>query len=119
MKVYIKESGEFKNLEFIDPRTGVNNAQDLIGNYGALDDGQFEYDSELESYTCTGETFDWWNKVLTDLEAAEERILEVKEEYPEYVEQIDEVTQAATDTDLEYHAAAINSALNEFIESVK
>lgn len=119
MKVYVKESGEFKSLEFIDPRTGANNARDLIGNYGALDDGQFEYDPELELYTCTGETFDWWDKVLTELEAAEERILEVKEEYPEYVEQINEVTQAATDTDLEYHAEAINKALDEFIESVK
>ncbi|AKG37826.1 hypothetical protein VK70_17120 [Paenibacillus durus ATCC 35681] len=111
MKITIKETGKSEALSIIDENTGVDFIQDFIGNYGALSDGQFTFDEETGTYIADQDTFDWWDKVVTDQTALEARIAELKEEHG--YEAVDEVVNEATSVDLEDLAAAVNKALDE------
>lgn len=110
MKVIIKETNKEETLEFIDPRTGIDWVTDFIGNYGALDDGQFEWDEELDAYLCDQETFDWWEKVVTDNEDLEDRIVCLTSIHGD---QVYAVLNDAGNVDLEDHARLMNTALDE------
>lgn len=58
MKFYNTETGQYFDVEMIDERTGVDCAEDLIGNTSS-----YEYDYEKEAYTlnCVEESLlrDW------------------------------------------------------------
>lgn len=76
MEVKISETGERKTLAAIDPILNVDYTRDLIGNTGAFNDGQFfrEKDADgeeiLDYFVCSAETFDWWDKVIDNYNAA-------------------------------------------------
>lgn len=69
MNVFNKDTNEAKTLSLIDPKTGVDWAQDFIGNTGALEDGQFTFDDELDAYVCDTVTLERWEEEIE----AEER----------------------------------------------
>jgi hypothetical protein len=71
MKIKIKQTGEIKRLDIYDRQTGVNWAQDLIGNTGALIDGQFVWSDEDDAYLADQNTYDWWAQYIADSEATE------------------------------------------------
>lgn len=104
-------NGQVEMLELIDPKTGVNTAADIIGNYGGLSDGQFRYNEEANAYECTPETFEWWKRVLADHQALEERIAELVEEHGS--DAVYEVVDSVGGYDLEDMPTAINATLDE------
>ena len=111
MKIIIKETSAVQELSIIDPKSGVDYIGDFIGNTGALFDGQFEWDYDLDAYVCTQETFDWWDTVVTDNQLLDDRIHDLIQEHD--LETVYKVVYAADTIDLEDHAASVNQALDE------
>lgn len=80
MNVIITETNEVKSLGIIDNNSGVNWVQDLIGNAGALSDGQFTYDDEANAYIATQDTYDWWQNYITDSNTTAQEVEELAAE---------------------------------------
>ncbi|TVX85542.1 hypothetical protein [Paenibacillus agilis] len=114
MIVQIKETGNQATLGIIDSGTGVNFVTNFIGNTGALNDGQFTWDEDKKAYICLQKTYDWWKKVVSDNQALNDRIEELKEVHG--AARVQEVVESADETDLEDYAAAVNRALDEAFE---
>lgn len=72
MKVRIIESGKMEELVIVDPRTGMEWADDFIGNTGALNDGQFAWTENDDLYEVSQDNFDWWEKVMAEYKAADD-----------------------------------------------
>lgn len=117
MKIIIKETGVTETLEIIDPTTGVNYIADFIGNTGALMDGQFEWDEELDAQVCDQATFDWWNTVVDNNQELTDRIHEMLKIYNQ--DAVYKVIGENSNVDLEDHASVINAALDEFEAQTK
>lgn len=111
LKVQITGTKEIRELSMIDPSTGADYVQDFIGNYDALADGQFIWDEEAGAYQAEQDTFDWWSEVISAQNALAERIAELKKEQGS--DEVEAVVAAASEVDLEDHAAAVNKALDE------
>jgi len=74
MKVRINETGEINDLSIIDPKSGVNWINDLMGNHGALPD----YDDDNGIYPMSRDDFEWWADFCKDLQTAEDRAHEIR-----------------------------------------
>ncbi|GIV81740.1 MAG: hypothetical protein KatS3mg051_1094 [Anaerolineae bacterium] len=111
MRVYVPDSGLEATLSIVDPDTGVNYAQDFIGNAGALSDGQFVFSEEHGAYLCSSETLEWWVEVLEEYQALEDRIhsLERMHGWERVQRVLDEVPAA----DLEDYPGRANTALDK------
>ena len=108
MKVIVNGKEEVLSLMV----NGTECVGDFIGNYGALEDGQFTYDDEYGVYLCRDqETFNWWAKVVSDHQALEDRLAELRDEYG--ADRVQDVLASVGSYDLEDEAAAINEALDE------
>lgn len=77
MNVKIAETGKIETLGIIDSKSGVNWVQDLIGNTGALHDGQFVWSEDDNAYIATQGTFDWWAKYISDSNSTDEEVAEL------------------------------------------
>lgn len=115
MNVQIKESGDIKKLSIVDSKSGVDYINDFIGNTGALTDGQFNYNDDLDLYEATQENFDWWEKVSKEYEKADF----AKKQFLDSIEN-DEKREIAErkindscNCDLENMAGYIMQAINE------
>ena len=117
MKIIIKETSAVHELSIIDPNSGLNYISDFIGNTGALFDGQFEWDYDLDAYVCTQETFDWWDTVVTDNQLLNDRIHDLVQEHGSGT--VNKVVYEADTIDLEDHAASVNQALDEAFGSAE
>lgn len=73
MNIKIAESGQHEVLRITD-ETGVNWVQDLIGNTGALHDGQFTWSDENDAYLTNQATYDWWAKYIAGCNATDAEI---------------------------------------------
>lgn len=73
MKIKIQETGKIEELAIVDPKTGVNWVNDLMGNYDELP----EYDDDQDLFSMDQNSFDWWKSLTTSLEAAENRYYEL------------------------------------------
>lgn len=111
MNVFIKTTKQLKTLEIIDPKTNVGWIKDFIGNYGALHDGQFTYDDELDAFICDQETFDWWETVVNNHQALAYRQQELIEKYGS--DAVYKALESAGNVDLEDEAASINQLFDE------
>ena len=67
MKVKIKETGEIKELVSIDPKTGLDWSQDLVGNTGAFMDGRFVWDEGEDVYLVSLDEYEWWGEYTSGL----------------------------------------------------
>jgi len=79
MDVKIKETGKIESLGIIDRSSGVNWVTDLIGNTGALSDGQFAWSEEDNAYITDQDTYDWWAEYISDTEQTESDVTETAE----------------------------------------
>lgn len=80
MKMIINETGEHKTLSIIDQATGVDWANDLIGNSGAI--GEYiNYDEDAEAYRIDHDNYDWWADYIDTLEADEAELAGLRENY--------------------------------------
>ncbi|MCK5612886.1 hypothetical protein KAR91_64025 [Candidatus Pacearchaeota archaeon] len=69
MEIKIKETGEIESLGIVDPKTGVNWINDLMGNHNALPDN----DDVTGYYSMSQTDFDWWDDLVSRLSAAEDQ----------------------------------------------
>ena len=110
----IKETGQVEKMYgVVDPKTGQNWTGDLIGNAGAFNDGQFDWNEEAEMYECSQETFDWWENLCEryqQADAAKHEFLQGIEDYEDRAE-ADESIQTACSCDLENMPGAIMAAI--------
>ncbi len=60
MKVRIRETGAIEELVIIDRESGFDWSRDLIGHAGALADGQFVHDQDVDVYDASQAAYDWW-----------------------------------------------------------
>lgn len=111
MEIIIRETGKCETLSIIDNKTGVDYINDFVGNHGALDDGQFDFDADRGVYVCNQETFEWWDAVAADHQKLECRINALINEHGS--EAVREVIEAAGSFELEDYAANINNALDD------
>lgn len=112
MKVEIKETGKQETLEL----QGINGTDwviDFIGNWGALDDGQFTYDRDRGVYVTSEETFNWWAEAIAREQQNHDRIEELAEQYGR--SKVDSIIGGAAYglNDLEDVQKAISAALDE------
>jgi len=73
MKILV--DNKIEELEIIDPKTGCNYEQDLIGNADGFD-GFDSYDQEL--HTMTGESFGWWSTYIDVEQDLQNRIYDLR-----------------------------------------
>lgn len=115
MKIQIKETGEIKYLKLVDPETGVDWVQDLIGNGGALSDGQFEWDDEAEMYVTTEETYKWWSDYVEGYEETENEIRQLADEFGVPVANLrDLISKVYAYNEWEYHREDASDTLERF-----
>ena len=110
MNIIIRDTNTAQSLTIIDPATGQNYINDFIGNHDALNDGQFIWDADQDAYICSQETYDWWDKVVSDNQALDYRLHSLQAKHGA------EAVWSAfknVSVDLENHAAAVNQALDE------
>lgn len=68
-KIKIDETDEITTLSIIDPKSGVDWTNDLLGNCGALR----RYDDDQEVYLMTQEEYDWWDTLVAAKQASDNR----------------------------------------------
>jgi len=112
IKVQIKETGAIETLKVVGAN-GQDFTADMIGNHEGFGsaDHQFAGPDDYGLYTASQETFDWWEKVLADTEALEERLESLREEHGS--EAVQEVIDANGSVDLEDFAASLNRELDD------
>ena len=108
MNITIKETGEIKSLTIVDPRSGNDWINDLMGNYNALpDDGIMTHDD-----------YEWWAGLTAALAEADRRIVRIEErllvEDPDArINFLDDV-EALDANDLEYLPRRVNELCDEY-----
>lgn len=117
MKIIIKETFEYKTLSLIDPKTGIDDITDFIGNQGALSNGVFTFDMELDAYICTQETFEWWDTVVADHQELQYFIHELLQDHDSTT--VSDVIHTIDSVDLEDLAPKTIQALKETFSSTK
>lgn len=113
MDVKIKETGETRELFIIDRLTGLNWVNDLIGNAGALDDGQFTWSDEDDAFIASQDTFDWWQQYINDTLATDEDAALLAEELDIDVSIIREQIEKETGNDYGDHRAEALRTMDE------
>lgn len=118
MKIIIKETQKIETLSFIDPNTGVDCIADfVVGNTGALIDGQFEWDEDHDAYVCSQDTFNWWDEVVASNQELVNRTHELVKEHGS--EAVYNAIHEAGSVYLEEYAANANKALDEAFGSAE
>ena len=83
MKMYNTTTKEFDELTYIDPATGIDCAQDIIGNAGALN-----YNREFDRFEMSGADVAWWDEYLANSQADEETTAELISQYGDKAREI-------------------------------
>lgn len=111
MHLYTTDTGVYATLSIVDPATGCDYAEDLIGNAGGLTDGQFVWDRHAGLYRCTQDTYDSWSAVLDAIDALEHRISDLTATYG--YDAVHRVIADVANDDLDDYAREANEALDE------
>ena len=110
MNIIIKETGAHENLSIIDLDNGVDWINDLVGNTGAFD-REFSERNDDGEHIVAQEDYDWWREVVDGLQAAHDRIHELKIEHGS--DAVYAALESCGDMDLEQQAGEIMNALDE------
>jgi len=73
MDIKIIETGAEEKLNLVDPNTGINWINDLMGTYDALPD----YDDGTGYYIMSREDYDWWADLTIRYQIADNRYNEI------------------------------------------
>jgi len=68
MEITIIETGEKEELTIIDPKSGCNWINDMMGNCGALPD----YNDDDGTYHIAKDDFEWWDNLTAAYQKADE-----------------------------------------------
>lgn len=112
MNIIVDESNAQAVLSILSDH-GIDWTQDLIGNAGALTDGQFVWDDTADAYRCDQATYDWWARYILDAEATQSEALLLADElgipYADVTDRIGE----CQDGDYEAHRRQAQRAIQE------
>lgn len=81
MNVKINNTNIIVSLTATDPDTGIEWTQDMIGNTGAMNDGQFVWSEEDNAYLADQETYDWWDRYITQYNRTCDEVQELASEF--------------------------------------
>lgn len=74
MEIRIAETNEIKDLDIIDPKSGVNWIADLMGNHGALPTSEVDDDGyDTGNKIMSQEDYEWWSDLVDRYQAADDR----------------------------------------------
>lgn len=133
MNIKIEETGEIKSLSIVD-RNGTDWTQDLLGNAGALSDGQFVAQDD-GTYLADQDTYDWWDKYIqdhrqtetdidnlaTELDIDRQIIVDCVVEHQsgyDMDQERDAALQAMDEIRAEYGAGSLYHAINRMVEKL-
>lgn len=110
MDITITETGEKTELSIIDPRSGVDWTNDLLGNHNELPD----YNDDDGSYHMSQEAYDWWFDLIENYQAADDRCYEMLnnvdgKDYDDMLTEIHDIN-----CDLEDLPANINAICDQY-----
>jgi hypothetical protein len=112
MKVRIIETGKDEELSIIDPKTGMDWINDLMGNHDALP----EYDEEADRHLMNQEDLDWWADLVERYQTADDRLYEIimgiEDEWRILQSFMDDVH--SINCDLENYPERLNQVCDEF-----
>jgi len=115
MNCKIIQTGSIHTLHFVDPSTGVDDPEGLIGNYGKLDDEPnmdgFYWDNDRCVYLVSLDTYNWWSRVIQEQQGLEDRLHELRQQYGS--EAVYAVIEDMPSVDLEDHATVLHRMLDE------
>lgn len=93
MDFIINETGERKELHYIDADTGVDCIRDIIsvaiGDYITYDEEADDEEDEL--YRISQADYDWWDEYITHAQEDEEELASLLDEYEDGKSAIDDI----------------------------
>jgi hypothetical protein len=105
MNVIIRETGEARQLT-------VASVLDLLGNAGALTDGQFTWSEEADAWFCDADTYEWWAAYIAGVEQTDADIAELAADLELSPGDVRAYVQVNTDLDYEQHRNQSIAALD-------
>lgn len=111
MYFIINETGERKEIHYIDNETGVDCINDIIYNSGAIGD-YITYDAEAEIYRISQSDFEWWEEYITHAKEDAEELARLRKE----LDQRDEYTGQSVIDDIISHSYGPNDMEGEHDE---
>lgn len=120
MDIKIIETGETEELNIIDPKSGANWINDLMGNHDALPELEEDEDGyETGYHLMTQEDFDWWKNLTEEYQKADNRFNELlktvsNDKYEELQSDAHNIN-----VDLEDFPAALNNVCDYYDRSPK
>ncbi len=75
MNIQIIETGAYETLSIIDPQSGTDWIQDLLGNYDALP----RYNGDIDAYEMTQAEYNWWLDLTATYEKQDRRMHELRQ----------------------------------------
>ena len=116
MDIKIKETGELKSLSIIDPQTGCEWTQDLLGNY----DAEMIFDEDAVVHIIEQETFAWWKELIERYQVADDHLNDVRgmvdnpEDLDAYL-----IDMAVGSCELENYPESLTDAVNDWLSDNK
>jgi hypothetical protein len=107
MNVIIRETGEARQLAVASVE-----ALDLLGNAGALLDGQFIWDADADAWLCDADTYEWWTAYIAGVEQTDVDIAELAAVLGLSPGDVRAYVQVNTDLDYEQHRNQSVAALD-------
>jgi hypothetical protein len=112
--IKIIETGAIETLTLIDRRSGC----DCFSDFASVGDWELEVDEdgdETGRYLLSQHDYNWWAKVTDATQDMNDRIDDLKEEYPDSYDEIDQlVAEAADGHELEDVPGVVTEALDEW-----
>lgn len=108
MKIKINENNKIKELELIDPKTGIDWLGDLMQN------DLTNYDENTDCYVLNKIDFEWWHKLVVELQPVEDRLFALRQTLDnEKLDELEEELQHLS-CELENHAYYLNKIISSF-----
>lgn len=110
MEITIIETNEKTELSIIDPKSGCDWTNDLLGNHNELPD----YNDDDDTYHMSQKSYDWWADLIENYQEADDRSNEMLnnlegDNYDNMLTEIQDIN-----CDLEDLPANINAICDEY-----
>lgn len=115
VQVIIRKTREEKELSIRDPKSGQDRTEDYIGMTDAMTDGQFIWDEGRHAYLCTQDIYEWWDRVISERQTADNRLHTMRQEYGDDIDLLD--WSDLQGVDVEDEATQIHAILDEYLKT--
>ena len=112
MRIKITESEEIKELEIINPKTGIDYINDFLIKHGGFESIKFSETEDM--YVTDQENFSRWDDIIKRYQEVDDRYFNVKQELP--WEKSEEMEQQVANVagDLEDYLVHLNTICDEY-----